>query len=65
MRQPLLSNGLANKRAGTATTELQQWRCFLRGPCQGDINGTSLEFRQLRDIFQTVRILAKDIVKIH
>jgi hypothetical protein len=39
--------------------------CFLRGPCPGSINETGLEFRQLWDICQPVRVLVKAIVKIH
>jgi hypothetical protein len=33
-------------------------------PCQGVINGTSLEISQLWDIRQLVRTLAEDIVEI-
>jgi hypothetical protein len=39
-------------------------RCFLRGPCQGVINGTNLEFSQLWDIRQQVRTLAEDSARI-
>jgi hypothetical protein len=39
-------------------------RCFLRRPCQGGINVTSLEFSQLWDIRQPVRTLAEDNVRI-
>jgi hypothetical protein len=38
---------------------------FLRCPCQGVINGTSLEFSQLWDIRQSVRTSVEDIVRIH
>jgi hypothetical protein len=40
-------------------------QCFLRGPCQGVINRTSLKFSQWWDIHQPVRMLAEDIVRIH
>jgi hypothetical protein len=39
-------------------------RCFLRDPCQGVINGTSLEFSQLWDSRQPARTLAEYIYRI-
>jgi hypothetical protein len=56
MRDPLLSNGFANKYVPMATFELKnEERCFLCSPCKCVISKPILEFSQLWDSSRPLR----------